>query len=52
MTRSLTERSLARVTRMRLLVVLVSALPAAAGFLLLDPAVNLLGPGAQAFAAG
>lgn len=44
--------SLARVTRMWLLVVLVSAPAAAAGYVLLDPAAGLMGPGAQAFAAG
>lgn len=39
-----------RVTRMWLLVVLVSALAAAAGFVLLDPEAGIMGPGAQAFA--
>jgi ZIP family zinc transporter len=42
--------TLARVTRMWLLVVLVSAVAAAAGYLLLDPAAGIMGPGAQAFA--
>jgi ZIP family zinc transporter len=42
--------SLARVTRMWLLVVLVSAAAAAAGYVPLDPAAGLMGPGAQAFA--
>ena len=42
--------SLARVAGMWLLVVLVSALAAAAGYILLDPAAGILGKGAQAFA--
>jgi ZIP family zinc transporter len=41
---------LARVARMWLLVVLVSAASAAAGYVLLDPSVGGLGPRAQAFA--
>lgn len=41
---------LARVMKMWVLVILVSAIAAASGFVLLDPQAGLLGPKAQAFA--
>ncbi len=42
--------SFGRVSRMWLIVVLVSALSAAAGYVLLDPALGIMGPAHQAFA--
>ena len=42
--------SLTRVVNMWIIVILVSALSAAAGYLLLDPVSGSLGPGGQAFA--